>query len=60
MAGELESRWNRSLAHVAEVEKRIARHDANAPAPTDAQSLSLESLADDLAAVSDFLTRWFE
>ena len=51
VAGELESRWNRSLAHVAEVEKRIAQHDANAPAPPDVQSLSLASLADDLAAV---------
>lgn len=51
VAGELESRWNRSLAQVAEVEKRIAQHDANAPAPPDAQSLSLASLADDLSAV---------
>ena len=51
VAGELESRWNRSLAQVAEVEKRIAQHDANAPAPPDAQSLSLACLADDLCAV---------
>ena len=51
VTGELESRWNRSLAQVAEVEKRIAQHDANAPAPPDAQPFSFGCLADNLSAV---------
>ena len=51
VAGELESRWNQSLAQVVEVEKRIAQHDASAPPPPDAQSFSLACLADNLAAV---------
>jgi DNA invertase Pin-like site-specific DNA recombinase len=33
VAGELEARWNRALAHVAEVETKIAAHNATAPAP---------------------------
>ena len=32
VAGELEARWNRALAHVAEVEGKIAAHDAAMPA----------------------------
>ena len=32
VAGELEARWNRALAHVAEVEGKIAAHDAATPA----------------------------
>ena len=32
VAGELEARWNRALAHVAEVEAKIAAHDAARPA----------------------------
>ena len=31
VAGELEARWNRALTHVAEVEARIAAHDAAMP-----------------------------
>ena len=31
VAGELEARWNRALTHVAEVEARIAAHDAARP-----------------------------
>jgi hypothetical protein len=33
VAGELEARWNRSLARVAEVESKIAAHDAAAVPP---------------------------
>ena len=29
VAGELEARWNRALAHVAEIEGKIAAHDAS-------------------------------
>jgi hypothetical protein len=31
VAGELEARWNRALTHVAEVEAKIAAHDAAMP-----------------------------
>lgn len=33
VAGELEARWNRALAHAAEVEGKIAMHEAATPAP---------------------------
>jgi DNA invertase Pin-like site-specific DNA recombinase len=33
VAGELEARWNRALAHAAEVEGKIVAHDAATPAP---------------------------
>ena len=32
VTGELEMRWNKALAHVSEVEGRIAAHDAATPA----------------------------
>lgn len=31
VAGELEARWNRALAHVAEIEGKIATHEAATP-----------------------------
>ncbi len=31
VAGELEARWNQALARVAEVESKIAAHDAASP-----------------------------
>ncbi|WP_188106666.1 hypothetical protein [Bradyrhizobium campsiandrae] len=31
VAGELEARWNKALTHVAEVEAKIATHDAAMP-----------------------------
>ena len=34
VAGELEARWNRALAHAAEVEGKIVAHDEATPAPT--------------------------
>jgi len=33
VAGELEARWNRALVHMAEVEGKLAAHDAATPAP---------------------------
>ena len=50
VAGELEARWNRSLARVAEVEGKIAAHDAAAAPPVvDPSTLGL--LASNLKAV---------
>lgn len=43
MAGELEARWNRALAHVAEVEGKIAMHDAAIPAPRCRSSFAWRS-----------------
>ena len=42
VTGELEARWNKALAHVAEVEGKIATHDAATPAvATDPVSLGM-------------------
>ncbi len=42
VTGELEARWNKALAHVAEVEGKIAAHDAATPAAaTDPVSLGM-------------------
>src|SRR5580704_16280140 len=42
VAGELEARWNRALTHVAEVEAKIAAHDAAMPvAAVDPLALGL-------------------
>ena len=50
VTGELEARWNKALAHVAEVEGKIAAHDAATPAvATD--PVSLGRLASDLETV---------
>ncbi len=50
VTGELEARWNKALAHVAEVEGKIATHDAARPAASiDPASLSM--LASDLKTV---------
>ena len=50
VAGELEARWNKALARVAEVESKIAAHDAAEVAPaTDPASLA--TLAADLNTV---------
>ncbi len=45
----LEQRWNRALERVAEIEARIAEHDATPV--TASASLSFDALADDLQAV---------
>ena len=52
VASELEARWNRALAHAAEVEGKIAMHDAAPPAPI-ADPASLGVLASNLKAVWD-------
>ncbi|MGB7914748.1 MAG: recombinase family protein, partial [Rhodomicrobium sp.] len=50
VTGELEARWNRALIHVAEVESKIAAHDAAIPlAAIDLASLGV--LASNLQAV---------
>ena len=50
VAGELEARWNKALARVAEVESKIAAHDAVKAAPV-ADPASLATLAADLKTV---------
>jgi len=50
VAGELEARWNRALARVAEIERHVAEHDAAAPR-LDPTPVSLAALAEDLEAV---------
>ena len=51
VAGELETRWNRALTRVAEIEQRIAEHDAAAPRQPDLAPISFAVLAEDLEAV---------
>jgi len=51
VAGELEARWNRALTRVAEVEKRIADHDAVAPRRVALEPISFVTLAEDLKAI---------
>jgi hypothetical protein len=50
VAGELEARWNKALARVAEVESKIAAYDAVKAAPV-ADPASLATLAADLKTV---------
>jgi hypothetical protein len=50
VAGELEARWNRSLGRVAEVEGKIAAHDATATPPV-ADPSTLGLMASNLKAV---------
>ncbi len=50
VTGELEARWNRALAHVAEVEGKIVAHDA-AKQPTAIDTAVLGLLASNLQAV---------
>jgi hypothetical protein len=50
VAGELEARWNRALTHVAEVEAKIAAHDAAMPVAT-VDPLELGLLASNLKTV---------
>ena len=51
VAGELEARWNRALAHGAEVERRIAEHDATAPPRAAIAAICFAAWAADLGAV---------
>jgi DNA invertase Pin-like site-specific DNA recombinase len=50
VAGELEARWNKALARVAEVEGKIAAHDAEKAVPA-VDPASLATLATDLKSV---------
>jgi DNA invertase Pin-like site-specific DNA recombinase len=50
VVGELEARWNKTLVHVADVEGKIAAHDAARPAPTVDPGL-LAGLAANLKSV---------
>ena len=50
VASELEARWNRALVHVAEVEGKLAAHNASTPAPAVAPA-SLGVLASNLRTV---------
>jgi hypothetical protein len=50
VAGELEARWNKALARVAEVEGKIAAHDAKNVVPA-VDLASLATLATDLKSV---------
>jgi hypothetical protein len=50
VAGELEGRWNKALARVAEVEGKIATHDAVTVSPA-VDPASLTTLAADLKSV---------
>src|SRR4029434_1194344 len=50
VAGELEARWNKALARVAEVEVKIAAHVAATVAPST-DPISLTTLAADLESV---------
>jgi hypothetical protein len=50
VAAELEARWNRALAHVTEIEARIAAHDAERPQPSPILTANLTTLTADLSA----------
>ena len=51
VAAELEVRWNRALAHVGEIESKIAAHDAGTPRPSPVLATDITALATDLQAV---------
>jgi DNA invertase Pin-like site-specific DNA recombinase len=51
VTGELEARWNRALERVAEIERRIAEHDAIAAPGAAITPMSFDALAEDLHAV---------
>lgn len=51
VAGELEARWNRALARVAEVDSRITAHKAETPAEAAIDRAALSLLATNLATV---------
>jgi hypothetical protein len=51
VTAELEMRWNRALAHVGEIEGKIAAHDAATPKPSSVLAMGMTALATDLQAV---------
>src|SRR5690242_5048749 len=51
VAAELETRWNRALTKVGEIETRLATHDASKPPQPTLSVASFATLADDLQTV---------
>src|SRR6201982_325087 len=51
VAGELETRWNKALIRVTEVETKIADHEAITPSRVESSALIFTTLADDLRVV---------
>lgn len=51
VAAELEIRWNRALAHVGEIESKIAEHDAAAPKQSSMLSTEIAALATNLQSI---------
>jgi len=51
VAGELEARWNTALSRVADVESKIATHDAATPAHVQKTPSSFAALAGNLQAI---------
>jgi DNA invertase Pin-like site-specific DNA recombinase len=51
VAGELETRWNKALIRVTEVETKIADHEAITPSRVESSPLIFTTLADDLRVV---------
>jgi DNA invertase Pin-like site-specific DNA recombinase len=51
VAGELETRWNRALERVTEIERRVAEQDAAAAPRAAIAPISFGTLAEDLQAV---------
>ena len=51
VAGELEARWNTALGRVADVESKIATHDAATPARVQKTPSSFATLAGNLEAI---------
>ena len=51
VASELETRWNKALARVTEVEAKIADHDAITPSRAEESPLIFTTLAGDLRAI---------
>jgi hypothetical protein len=51
VAGELEARWNNALRRVADVEAKIAEHEAGTPPRLEKAPLSLATLANELKVV---------
>jgi hypothetical protein len=51
VAAELETRWNRALARVGEIEARIAAHDGSTPDRASLSCTDIAELATDLKAV---------
>ncbi|WP_022726754.1 recombinase family protein [Fodinicurvata sediminis] len=51
VAAELEMRWNRALAHVGEIEGKIAAHDNATPGPSPVLATDITALATNLWTV---------